>query len=343
MVVWHMSVVAKREAPGIVITVEDARSNVLSRVSRLAPERVDLLESLGRVLAEDVVSDIDTASSDDVCTGQRAVLAGDTVLRSGAVLDAASLGQLAAAGRDTALVFRRPDVAIVSTGDELVGVADFPGPGKVRNSNAYSLAARVRAAGGVPRLLGIARDDLAEMRALLRLARVFDLMVTTGGAGLGDFDLIRDALGEVGELESGVLDPRRRAPQTYGVIGETLFFGLPGKPASTMVGFELFVRPAIRKMQGFAALDRPTVRAVLASDIRKKSARHYYAPGVLSPIAAGGGGCEWEASVPRHRSFAMLAAAQGAECLVSLPEGTAGLKAGAIVECLRLDKEEGAP
>jgi len=162
------------------MTVEDARSNVLSRVSRLAPERVDLLGSLGRVLAEDVVADVDVLASDDACTGQRAVLGGDTVLRSGAVLDAESLGLLAAAGRDMALVFRRPDVAIVSTGDELVGVADFPGPGKVRNSNAYSLAARVRAAGGVPRLLGIARDDLVEMRAMLRLARVFDLMVTTG-------------------------------------------------------------------------------------------------------------------------------------------------------------------
>jgi molybdopterin molybdotransferase len=324
------------------MTVEDARRDVLSRISRSAPEPVDLLNALGRVIAADVAADVDVAV-DDAWGNPWEIRAGDTVLRSGWVLDAASLGLIAAAGHVRVRVFRRPDVAILSTGDELVGVADVPGPGKVRNSNAYALAARVRAAGGVPRLLGIAHDESAEMRTLLRLAPMFDLMVTTGGVSLGDFDLVRDVLAEVGELESGALHPRLRASQTYGVIRGTPFFGLPGKPASTMVGFELFVRPAIRKMQGFAALDRPRVCAVLGQDVRKKSGRHYYTRGVLSRVEGGEGGCKWEATVSGRRAFGRLAAGQGADCLVSLPDGDADLKAGTVVDCLRLDKEEGTP
>jgi len=416
------------------MTVEEARSTVLARISRLEPEPVEVLDSLGCVLAADIVSDIDVAPFDNsamdgyavraadtigaapdepvvlsvvdhiaagtvstclvgpgqaarIMTGapvpegadaivmveytepldsggstggtvavERAAAAGehirlkgedvrigDTVLRAGEVVNAASVGLMAAVGIMTPLVYRRPNIAIVSTGDELVGITERPGPGKIRNSNSYSLAAQVASAGGNPHLLGIARDNVEDTRALLSRAPEFDMMITTGGVSMGDFDVVKDVLEEIGELDFWKVAMRPGAPQTYGTIGGTPFFGLPGNPTSTMVGFELFVRPAIRKMRGFAALDRPLVRAVLEEDVRKKNDRRYFMRGVLTRIEAPDAECGWTARLSGRQSSAMLTAMHRANCLISLPGGLSEVKAGTVVDCIRLDQEEGTP
>jgi molybdopterin molybdotransferase len=413
-------------------TVEEARAAVLDRVARLQPERVELLEALGCVLAVDVVSDIDVAPFDNsamdgyavraadttgatvdspvvlrvvdhiaagsvsrvtlgpgevarIMTGapvpagadaivmventesleaggstggtvaiQRAatdgdhirlrgedVRVGDTVLRTGEVVSPASIGLMAALGVAQIEVYRRPSVAIVSTGDELVGITDRPGPGQIRNSNSYSLASQVLAAGGVPHILGIARDNEASTRALLGRAGEFDLMVTTGGVSMGDFDVVRTVLEEIGKMDFWKVAMRPGAPQTYGTIAGTPFFGLPGNPTSTMVGFEMFVRPAIRKMRGFAALDRPRVSARLTEDVRKKSDRRYFLRGVLTRLDEPEGALAYEARLSGRQSSAMLTAMHRANCLISLPAGVSEVAAGTIVECLRLDEEEG--
>ena len=416
------------------LSVEEARDTVFARIERLAAERVALLESLGCVLAADVVSDIDVAPFDNSAMDGYAVRAGDTagaspespvvlavvdhiaagvmpdvtvgpgqaarimtgapvpagadaivmvehtealekagstggtaailrtatvgdhirraaedvhvgetVLRAGEVVNPASVGLMAALGVARVDVFRRPNVAIVSTGDELVGIEDRPGPGKIRNSNSYSLAAQVLAAGGLPHILGVARDNEADTRALLGRASDFDLMVTTGGVSMGDFDVVKDVLESMGTLDFWKVAMRPGAPQTYGTIGGTPFFGLPGNPTSTMVGFELFVRPSIRKMRGFADLDRPRVTATLAEDIRKKADRRYFLRGVLSRTGSPEGTLAYEARLSGRQSSAMLTAMHRANCLISLPEGLSQVSAGTLVECIRLDEEEGTP
>lgn len=414
------------------LTVEDARSAVLDRIARLAPERVHVLESLGCVLAQDVVSDIDVAPFDNSAMDGYAVRAADTegatdeapvvlrvldhiaagsvsevtlgpgeaarimtgapvpagcdavvmvevteglenggstggtvaikrparlgdhirkagedvrvgevVLREGEVVNAASVGLMAALGVAQVEVYRRPQVAIVSTGDELVGIDEKPGPGKIRNSNSFSLAAQVLAAGGVPHILGIAHDNEESTRSLLLRASEFDLLITTGGVSMGDFDVVRNVLEQIGKMDFWKVAMRPGAPQTYGTIGGTPFFGLPGNPTSTMVGFELFVRPAIRKMRGFAALDRPRVPAVLAEPVKKKSDRRYFLRGVLTRAEGPEGAVSYEVRLSGRQSSAMLTAMHRATCLISLPDGWSEIAAGTVVDCIRLDEGEG--
>lgn len=410
------------------ISVEAAREQVLSRIGVLQPERVPLLDALGRVLAQGVVSDIDVApfdnsamdgyavhatdvtnASDDspvvldvieyipagvapslavgagqasrIMTGapmpegadavvmvektrvgpegggpgdsvqivasvkngenvrRRAeeVRAGEAVLTAGEVVGPAAIGLAASVGHDTLVVYRRPRVAIVSTGDELVEIGERPGAGQIRNSNSYSLAAQVVAAGAEPHMLGIARDDAEHTRSLLGRAPEFDLMITTGGVSVGDLDVVKGVLQEIGELDFWKVAMRPGAPQTFGTIGGTPFFGLPGNPTSTMVGFELFVRPSIRKMAGFTALDRPRVAARLSHDVKKKSDRRYFMRARLSRIDDGG----YSVAISGNQSSALLTAMHRGNCLLSLPEGESFFTAGYEAECIRLDMEEG--
>jgi molybdopterin molybdotransferase len=412
------------------ISVESAQDQVLARIARLAPLRVDALDALGCVLADDIVSDIDVSPFDNsamdgyalraadvaaasaetpvvlsvvehigagaiprvrvgageasrIMTGAPVpqgadaivmvekteslelggstggtvailhaaalgdhirllgedVRVGDTVMHAGEVVGPAGIGLLAALGFAEVEVYGRPNVAVVSTGDELVGITETPGPGQIRNSNSYSLAAQVLAAGGIPHMLGIAHDNEADTRALLSRASEFDIMVTTGGVSMGDFDVVKDVLEQIGEMDFWKVAMRPGAPQTYGTIGGTPFFGLPGNPTSTMVGFELFVRPAIRKMRGFESIFRPRTTATLTQDVRKKADRRYFMRGRLVRTPAG----TYEVSLSGAQSSAMLTAMHRANCLISLPEGESAFAAGASVECIRLDMEEGTP
>jgi molybdopterin molybdotransferase len=281
------------------------------------------------------------ALGDHIRRAGEEIRAGDVALRCGEIVGAAGIGLLAALGRPTVEVYRRPRVAIVSTGDELVDITERPGPGKIRNANSYALSAQVLLAGGVPHVLGVARDNVADTKAILSRAPEFDLMVSTGGVSMGDFDVVKDVLAEIGDVDFWKVAMRPGAPQTYGTIGPTPFFGLPGNPTSTMVGFELFVRPSIRKMRGFTALARPRVMARLATDVRKKSDRRYFLRGVLEPAAAPRAEARYDVRLAGSQSSAMLTAMHRANCLVSLPEHESAVAAGSIVECIRLDQEEG--
>lgn len=411
------------------ISVEEAREAVLSEVRALEPEEVFLTEALGRVLAEDVVSDIDVAPFDNsamdgyavrgadvagaseespavlkvveeipagktpsrtvgpgqasrimtgapmpegadavvmveyteseaagsgggdsvrvfrpVAAGENVrkrgedMRAGDTVLSLGDVVDPAAVGLLAAVGREMVSVYGRPRVGIVSTGDELVEITEKPGPGRIRNTNAYSLSAQVSAAGGVPVRLGIARDTAEETRALLGRAGEFDVMLATGGVSMGDFDVVREVLESLGELSFWKVAMRPGAPLTFGLIDGTPFFGLPGNPTSSMVAFELFVRPALRVMQGFVDIERPHVPAVLEHDVKKKQGRRYYLRGRLERSHRG-----YSVALTGSQSSALLTSMHRANCLVVLPEDIDAFPAGETVECMRLDQEEGTP
>lgn len=269
------------------------------------------------------------------------VHAGDVVVSAGELLGPAGIGLLAATGHDTVAVYRRPRVAVLSTGSELVEVAEKPGPGKIRNSNSYSIAAQVIAAGATPVRYGIVPDDMEATREAFKLAaEECDFILTSGGVSVGDFDFVKPVLEELGELTFCKVKMRPGNPQTLGTISGVPFFGLPGNPTSTYVGFEVFVRPALRVMQGFSALKRPVTLARLSHDVKKKQDRRYYLRGRCDVAADGNG---YEATLSGSQSSALLTAAHRGNCFVVLPEGDGVFTAGTQVECVRLDMEEGTP
>jgi len=268
------------------------------------------------------------------------VLAGDVVLSAGEVVGPAAIGLLAATGHGTVAVYRRPRVAILSTGSELVEVAEKPGPGKIRNSNSYSIAAQVLAAGGIPVRYNIVPDEVEATRdAFERAAAETDFIATSGGVSVGDFDYVKPVLEEIGELAFCKVKMRPGNPQTLGSIKGVPFFGLPGNPTSTYVGFEIFVRPALRRMQGFSAIDRPVTVARLSHDVKKKQDRRYYLRGRVERADDG----TYSASLSGSQSSALLTAAHRGNCFVVLPEGDGVFPAGTQVDCVRLDMEEGTP
>ncbi len=185
---------------------------------------------------------------------------GDVVLPAGIPLGAAQLGVLASVGRSTVEVYRRPRVAILGSGDELVEIDEFHevlAGRKIVSSNSYTLHALVRSAGGEPVNLGIAPDDPAALRERIERAAGCDLIVTSAGISVGEFDYIREVLQALGaDMKFWKVRMRPGAPLGFGVLRETPWIGLPGNPVSAMVTFELFVRPVIRRMLGHQRLFR---------------------------------------------------------------------------------------
>jgi len=261
--------------------------------------------------------------AEDVQKGQIVLNAGETVGR-------AAIGLLASCGASSVEVFGRPRVAIVTTGDELVDIDEKPGPGQIRNSNMWALSAQISTAGGIPVTLGVARDTEEETRALLEGAGGFDAMVTT---------VVRSVLESLGDMSFWKVCMRPGAPLTYGEIDGTPFFGLPGNPTSSYVSFELFVRPALRIMQGRRDLDRPEVIATLTHDVKKKPDRRYFMRGRLERGSPTG----YVVTLAGSQSSALMSTMHRANCLVTLPEGETQFPTGTPVTCIRLDMEEGTP
>jgi molybdopterin molybdotransferase len=197
---------------------------------------------------------------------------GATVVRAGQEIGPADVGVLASIGRPAIAVHRRPRVAILSTGAELVEIEEVPGPGQVVNSNAYALAAAVREAGlPAPLVLPIVGDRFEDVRTRLEDAAQADVVLSTGGVSVGDFDFVKEALDAIGvERFFWRVAQKPGKPLTVGRRGTTLFFGLPGNPVSALVCFAVYVWPALRRMAGCQRLHLPSVRAVLGAPVRRK-------------------------------------------------------------------------
>jgi molybdopterin molybdotransferase len=205
------------------------------------------------------------------------VRVGDRVLEPGIVLSAAEIGLLATLGHSQVRVYRRPRVAILSTGNELADLGSEPGPGQIPNTNTYSLTAQVLESGGEPVSLGVAPDRLEAIAERVAGARDADMLVSSAGVSVGDLDLVRKALLEAGaELHLWQVSMRPGKPITFGSLGGHPVFGLPGNPVSAMVTFELFVRPALLKMGGRRRLTRPRVRARALTAIANPGNRRGY-------------------------------------------------------------------
>ena len=199
---------------------------------------------------------------------------GELVIAAGTALRPAEINMLASFGYRTAPVFRRPKVAILSTGDELVEPGGDIGTGQIFNSNDYSIAAAVKQLGGEPVLLGIARDDRQSLTEKIAAGLQEDVLITTAGVSMGDHDLVCDVL-EALQVERRFwkVDIKPGRPTAFGLKNGKPVFSLPGNPVSSMITFEQFVRPALLKMMGHQKVIKPFVRAVMQETIKKKPGR----------------------------------------------------------------------
>lgn len=209
---------------------------------------------------------------------------GETLLTPGQVIGPAEVGLLATLGWPQVRVGRRPRVAILSTGTELADLGHEPGPGQIPNSNTYSLMAQTLEAGGEPINLGVVPDHLESIEGRLAATRSADVLVSSAGVSVGDLDLVKAALDKLGaELHLWRVSMRPGKPITFGSLGGRPIFGLPGNPVSAMVTFELFVRPALRKMMGHSVLDRPRIVARAGQPITNPGSRRGYLRVIVSP------------------------------------------------------------
>jgi molybdopterin molybdotransferase len=434
------------------LTVEQALERVLSAFHPLEPERVDILDALGRVLAEDVRAGEDIPPHANSSMDGYAVLAADTtgasadrptrlrvigeiaagyvpettvtpgtavrimtgaplpsgadaaataeavavvkvedttseqdwvdihvevppgnyirpagedvhqgelVLSKSAFIRPQEIGMLATLGHKQVLVHRRPRVAILATGDEVIEIDQPLTPGKIRNANSYSNAAQVLKNGGEPVLLGVARDSIEDLTAKIRagLEQGVDLFLTSGGVSVGDFDLVKDVLAAEGEIAFWRVRMKPGKPLAFGHLkippcpaqlrrvgasppqaggneGEQTIpiLGLPGNPVSVMVSFEIFVRPAIWKMLGRTDLARPTLQATLMDEIAHKDDRRHYARVRVEEHDG-----EYRAHLTGRQGSGILSSMVKANALAVIPEEWDHAPAGTQVQVMLLD------
>ncbi|MFY9554917.1 MAG: gephyrin-like molybdotransferase Glp [Blastocatellia bacterium] len=211
------------------------------------------------------------------------VAAGEIVAEAGREIGPAEMSVLASFGYSRVSVGRRPRVAVLSTGSELVDVSTIPSGAQIRNSNTYTLASYCDRAGAIVDVLGTVQDTPEATReALIKASDNRDIVITSGGVSMGDYDLVKPALKDLGAeiyFERVALRPGK--PTVFARLGRTFFFGLPGNPVSTSVTFNVFVRPAIRKLQGENTPASPTVHAQLFRPVRDSSSRRSYLPARL--------------------------------------------------------------
>jgi molybdopterin molybdotransferase len=259
---------------------------------------------------------------------------GETVLRAGTVLRAAEIGVLATIGRTSVRVIGRPRVAVLSTGDELVELDAPLRPGQIRDANRYSLASAARALGATPVPLGIVRDTADDLRRALRDAATrADVIVTSGGVSVGDHDHVKPVVDELGSMDFWSIAIRPGRPLAFGEIDGKLIFGLPGNPVSSLLGFELFVRPALLKMAGRRLLQRPRVTATLDDTLDTPPALRFFARGVYDPATN-------TVRTTGPQGSGILRSMALANCFIDVPATIQHLDRGASVTVIRTDLPE---
>jgi molybdopterin molybdotransferase len=258
-------------APGTALTITTGAPIPRGADAVIPQERTERCEAGVRIFASVAPGDCVFPPGEDFRQGDELIAAGD-------VLNPGKLALLAFAGKPLVRVFRRPRVAIVCTGNELVDVDDIPARGQVRNSNAVALSALVRAAGGEPRYEGVARDNYADLAAMLQRARLgADLIITTGGASKGERDLVKSVLTGLGsEFHFTHVAMRPGRPFGFAEWGWVPVCVLPGNPAAAFVCFHKLVGPALARLSGRRSCELPKLRARLATDLHARAGRPYF-------------------------------------------------------------------
>lgn len=401
------------------ITVEEALDRILSRLAPLGAEKVPILDTLGRVMAEEISAgrdippldnsgmdgyavrweDIRSASTDHrvqldviedlpagfvarqtvgkgqairIMTGapipkgadtvvpvedtemkerrvfilkslgaganiRRAgedVKKGDRVISTGDLIRPAEVGMLASLGRSFVYVYQRPQVAILATGDELADVDETLDGVKIVSSNSYALAAQVKDCGAIPIQLGIARDRKEEIEKKLRQGLRADVLISSAGVSVGDYDFVKDVLNDLGtEMVFWKVAMKPGKPLAFGLIQGKPVFGLPGNPVSSMVSFEEFVRPSLLKMMGHRQLFRPVIEAVLKEDIHKEPGRRHFVRAFVSFDKD-----HYQVTITGEQGSAILRSMVKANGLVVVPEDRKIVKAGEKVQVQLLDR-----
>lgn len=290
------------------------------------------MEAVGVRLAAETGENIRPAGED--------VQKGTVVLEAGTVLRASELGVAASLGMETVPVIRRPIVAVLATGDELLEPGEAHQPGKIYNSNNYSVAASVSAFGGVPLVIGVARDTEASVEEALAKALDADMVITTAGVSKGDYDFVKDVLAKRGEIALWSVRMRPAKPLAFGALDapdgrRVPHLGLPGNPVSALVAFEQFARPAIRKMMGKELTPRPTVQAILDDPVNNYDGRRVYARVVVYRENG-----EYRARLTGNQSSGVLTSMARANGLAICPDDRSRLEAGETATVQMLDWPE---
>jgi molybdopterin molybdotransferase len=260
---------------------------------------------------------------------------GETILCQGAEIGPWEIGILATLGYAVVPVIRRPQVSILSTGDELVDIDKPLAPGKIRNSNGYLLEAAVQRAGAQALRLGVALDTVESLREKFGQAMGSDLIITSGGVSVGDFDLVKEIMAEQGEVNFWRINMRPGKPVAFGHIDQTPLLGLPGNPVSAAVTFELFARPLLRKMLGHTRLLHPQIEVTVEDGIAQKASRRHY---IRAHV-------EWRdgrfvARTTGNQGSHILTSLLNANALLIMPEGSAPIKPGETIQAVMLDWPE---
>jgi molybdopterin molybdotransferase len=265
--------------------------------------------------------------------------AGDEVLAAGQVLAAPQIGVLASVGAASVQAHRRPRVAIAGSGDELVDLDHFDevlAGRRIVSSNSYTLDALVRSCGAIPVNLGVARDSMSDVRRILERARDADLILTSAGVSVGEHDYTRAALVEMGaKMKFWRVRMRPGAPIGFGFLGRTPWIGLPGNPVSAMVTFELFARPALRRMQGLARVFKRPLPVEMEEPVTLGPRLTHFLRAVVQPGADG----VWRGRLTGPQGSGILTSMARANALLVVPEDKQRVEAGDRLHCLLLGED----
>ena len=256
---------------------------------------------------------------------------GDLLATAGRVVTPGLIGVLASAGRAAMQCVRRPRVLVLTTGDELREPGEALGPGQITNTNRYTLLAAVQDAGGIVIDAGVARDERGDLIERLGAAGDADLVVTTGGVSMGAYDLVRGLLEEREAVTFWQVALRPGKPLMFATVGGVPLIGLPGNPVSTLVAFELFVRPALLKLQGRTDLERPRLTAIAEEPLHNPPHLEQYFRGI-----ARHDGARLLVRLTGDQGSHVLRSMADANCLVVVPLGTSEVATGSPVEILPL-------
>jgi molybdopterin molybdotransferase len=262
---------------------------------------------------------------------------GERILTTGTVLRAAEIGLLAAVGRGHVRVRKRPRVAVFSTGDEIVDLDAPLERGQIRDSNRYTLASAIRAAGADPWVRGIVRDSPDALRAALREGVAADAVVTSGGVSVGDHDHLKPVLSDLGTIDFWAIAIRPGRPLAFGELRDgdrrVPIFGLPGNTVSALLTFEIFVRPALLRMQGRENVARPRAKARLLEPVDKVGSLRFFARGVHDPDAG-------TVRLTGPQGSGILRSMSLANCLIDLPVGPSRVEKGELVDVILTEQPE---
>ena len=273
------------------------------------------------------------APLDNVREAGEDIASGATVAYRGAILSAARLGVIASVGQERVSVHRRPVVGVLSTGNEVVPSGSDLVPGTIRDSNAYVLATLARAWGAEVRLLGIARDTVEDLTGKLNDARGTDLIVTSGGVSLGDYDFVKDVLRAEGEIAVWQVRMKPGKPLAFGKIGGTPLLGVPGNPVAAAVSFILFGRPAIRRMLGDAAVETRTIEVECGEALDNRGQRRHYVRARLNPLPDG----RVIATIAGEQGAGVLSSLAAADALLIVPEALERVEPGMRLRAMPLE------